>query len=139
MGPLIRGPFHIVGSVTQLYRSCSIRDTRADDYRRRGREEEATEEQAIAESEKSEQKNERTNGPRRSARARKGPEGKEVVGRGGGDQGRERCARRRGRKMCGREVIRRNGAKESALGRAVQLRSAKRGGRGGWELNGPGS
>lgn len=31
-------PFcRIVGSVTRLYRSCSIRDTRDDDYRREGR------------------------------------------------------------------------------------------------------
>jgi len=27
-GPRTKSPFHIVGSVTQLYRSCSIRDTR---------------------------------------------------------------------------------------------------------------
>lgn len=124
---LYEKPFrHTVGSVTRLYRSCSIRDTGSDDYRREGG---------------------RRTGQQRSRARREQPKERENLGEipegrgaGGGRGKRESTVHRGGEGQTGkmREVIRRNGAKEFSV---VRLRSTKRErkrGRG-WELNGAGS
>lgn len=125
-------PFwYIAGSVTRLYRSCSIRDTRDDDYRREGGGERNR--QAIADAARV-TKRRRTE----KCRKKKGREGKERNGAYGmkGDEGRG------GRKMCGR------GNKEKRSKRVVDSwpravrgydRRDERKRERGWELNGAGS
>lgn len=50
MGPLVHEPFHIMGSVTQLYRSCSIRDTGMMIIEEEERKEKLAEDRAQSES-----------------------------------------------------------------------------------------
>lgn len=108
---LYEKPFrHTVGSVTRLYRSCSIRDTGSDDYRREGGRRTG---QQRSRARREQPKRERTweKYPKREAREE--------------DEGRESTVHRGGEGQTGkmREVIRRNGAKEFSV---VRLRSTKR-------------
>lgn len=124
-------PFwYIAGSVARLYRSCSIRDTRDDDYRRgEGGERNR---QAIADAARV-TKRRRTE----KCRKKKGREGKER-------KGKEWCVwdEEGRRKMCGR------GNKEKRSKRVVDSwpravrgydRRDERKRERGWELNGAGS
>lgn len=107
MGPLSYEELfrHIVGSVTRLYRSCSIRDTGMMIIEEK--EEEETGKGDRGRSESNQKKENREKRSKRYAGGRRGKGGK------GAPRGqRERCARK---------VIRRNGAKESVLGCTVTI------------------
>lgn len=133
-------PFHIVGSVTQLYRSCSIRDTGMMIIQEEERKKKLAGDRVQLEREMGGRKNEREkaikkkeNGPRRSAT-------RSVTARIGVRATVKEEARGRTKvyihgRTKGKEDARERGNKEKRskrVGRAgVQLRSAKREGEGG--------
>lgn len=100
---LYEKPFrHTVGSVTRLYRSCSIRDTGSDDYRREGGRRTGQQRSRA-----------RREQPKERELGRKYPKGEAREE----DEGRESTVHRGGEGQTGemREVIRRNGAKEFSV------------------------